>query len=93
MVFIAFRANGITHLGQICDVIVHGRWGEWPEFIEALYYIVPFFVIEWLGRRQEFPLLQLPFPRVLRWILYWALLVGISLSSLDSSTQFIYFQF
>ena len=93
MVFIAFRANGIGHLGQICDVAFHGRWGEWPEFLEALYYIVPFFVIEWLGRRQEFPLQLMPMPRVVRWVVYWGLLVGISLASLDSSMQFIYFQF
>ena len=93
MVFIAFRANGISHLGRICDVIVYGKWAAWPEFLEALYYIIPFFVIEWLGRRQEFPLQQMQFPRVVRWIVYWGLLVGISLASLDTDMQFIYFQF
>ena len=93
MIFIAFRATGIGQLCEIGNVIIHGQWLVWPPFMEALYYIIPFFVIEWLGRRQEFPLMQMRFPRVLRWTIYWGLLLGISLASLDKYTQFIYFQF
>ena len=93
MVFIAFRANGITHLGEVCSEIIRGEWLVWPAFVEAIYYIVPFFVVEWLGRKQEFPLMQLPFPKAVRWIIYWGLLLGIALASLDRNTQFIYFQF
>ena len=93
MVFVAFRANGITHLGEICDVIVNGSWSLRPVFGQPLFYIVPFFIIEWLGRKQEFPIKRLPFPTVVRWILYWALLAGISIASLDHNMQFIYFQF
>jgi len=93
MVFIAFRANGITHLGEICDVIVNGSWSQRPVFGQPVFYIVPFFIIEWLGRRQEFPLERLPFPTVVRWIIYWGLLAGISIASLDRNMQFIYFQF
>ena len=93
MIFIAFRASGIGQLSEIGSVILHGQWLEWPPYMEALYYIIPFFVIEWLGRRQEFPLLKMHFPRVLRWTIYWGLLIGIALASLDKYTQFIYFQF
>ena len=93
MIFIAFRASGIGQLSEIGSVILHGQWLEWPPYMEALYYIIPFFVIEWLGRRQEFPLLKMQFPRVLRWTIYWGLLIGIALASLDKYTQFIYFQF
>ncbi len=93
MVFIAFRANGIAHLGEICDVIVNGSWSIRPVFGQPIFYIVPFFVIEWLGRKQEFPLMRLPFPTAVRWIIYWGLLVGISIASLDRNMQFIYFQF
>ena len=93
MVFIAFRANGIGHLGQICDVVVNGQWRLRPDFAKSIFYIVPFFLIEWVGRKQEFPIKSLPFPTVVRWLLYWGLLVGIALASLDRSTQFIYFQF
>ena len=92
-VFLVFRADGITHLGQICDVMMHGSWLAVPQFIEGIYYIVPFFVIEWLGRHQEFPLEQMRMPRVVRWLIYWGLLAGIAVASLDYSTQFIYFQF
>ena len=93
MIFIAFRASGIGQLSEIGSVILHGQWLEWPPYMEALYYIIPFFVIEWLGRKQEFPLLKMQFPRVLRWTIYWGLLIGIALASLDKYTQFIYFQF
>ena len=93
MVFIAFRAEGVKHLGQICSVIAGGTWLAWPSCLEALYYIVPFFIIEWLGRRQEFPIMRLPFPTIVRWLIYWGLLLGIAMASLDRSTQFIYFQF
>ena len=93
MVFIAFRAEGVKHLGQICSVIGSGAWLAWPACLEAICYIVPFFIIEWLGRRQEFPIMRLPFPTVVRWLIYWGLLLGIALASLDRSTQFIYFQF
>ena len=93
MVFIAFRANGIGHLGSICDVIVNGEWTLLPFFSKMIYYIVPFFIIEWLGRKQEFPLQRLPFPTVVRWLIYWSLLAGISICSLDRNMQFIYFQF
>ena len=93
MVFIAFRAEGIKHLGQICDVIVSGEWLAWPAYAVSVFYIVPFFVIEWLGRKQDFPIMRLPFPTVVRWIIYWGLLLGIALASLDRNMQFIYFQF
>ena len=93
MVFIAFRAEGITHLSEICDVVINGSWRMGLDCGDAICYIVPFFIIEWLGRKQEFPLMRLPMPTVARWILYWVLLAGISISSLDSNTQFIYFQF
>ena len=93
MVFIAFRANSIVHLGEICDVIANGSWRQRPVFGQPLFYMVPFFLIEWLGRKHEFPLERLPFPTVVRWLIYWSLLAGISILSLDRNMQFIYFQF
>ena len=92
-VFLIFRSNGITHLREICDVIVNGSWSVRPVFGQPIFFIVPFFIIEWLGRKQEFPLKRLPFPTVVRWIIYWSLLIGISIASLDRDMQFIYFQF
>ena len=90
---IAFRATDITHLTEILDVMLHTSWLMRPVFGQPLFYMVPFFIIEWLGRRQEFPLERLPFPAPIRWLIYWALVAGISVCSLDRDMQFIYFQF
>ena len=93
MVFIAFRADGISHLAQITGVILNGPWTVRHISALPLLYIVPFFTIEWVGRRHEFPLQRLPFPTIARWLIYWSLLALISIMSLDHNTQFIYFQF
>ena len=93
MVFISFRANNLAHLNEICDVMVNTTWRLRPVFGQPLFYIVPFFIIEWLGRKHEFPLERLPFPTWVRWAIYWTLLIGISILSLDRNMQFIYFQF
>ena len=90
---IAFRAANIAHLGEILDVMLHTSWLVRPIFGQPVFYMVPFFIIEWLGRRQEFPLERLPFPAAVRWLIYWLLTVGISVCSLDRDMQFIYFQF
>ena len=93
IVGISFRANNLAHLNEIIDVILHTTWKLRPVFGQPLFYIVPFFIIEWLGRKHEFPLERLPFPTAVRWIIYWAIVVGISILSLDRNMQFIYFQF
>ncbi len=88
-----FRSHGLWHLTEIVDVLVNGSWRMRPVFGQPIFSIVPFFLIEWLGRRHEFPLAHLPFPRAVRWLLYWVLLAGISIGGLDRDMQFIYFQF
>ncbi len=93
LVGISFRANNLAHLNEIIDVVLHTTWKLRPVFGQPLFYIVPFFVIEWLGRKHEFPLERLPFPTAVRWIIYWAIVIGISILSLDRNMQFIYFQF
>ena len=90
---IAFRAANIAHLGEILDVMLNTSWLVRPTFGQPIFYMVPFFIIEWLGRRQEFPLERMPFPAAVRWLIYWLLTVGISVYSLDRDMQFIYFQF
>ena len=90
---IAFRAANIAHLGEILDVMLNTSWLVRPTFGQPIFYMVPFFIIEWLGRCQEFPLERMPFPAAVRWLIYWLLTVGISVYSLDRDMQFIYFQF
>ena len=104
--FLKFKASPAVFLAA--SVIMVGEiyayfFSWWSELLfmadrgstgyESTMTIVPFFAIEWLGRHQEFPLERMQMPRVPRWIIYWALLAGIALASLDYSTQFIYFQF
>ena len=62
LVGISFRANNLAHLNEIIDVVLHTTWKLRPVFGQPLFYIVPFFIIEWLGRKHEFPLERLPFP-------------------------------
>jgi len=93
LVFLAFRATGIGHLGQIVNTLLHGSWQVLPAGMTSVWFIVPFFVIEWLGRHQEFPLQRLPGSVVVRWGIYWGLLLCIAVASLGRTTQFIYFQF
>ena len=93
MASISFRANGLAHFNEIIDVMFNTTWRYRPVFGQPLYYMIPFFIIEWLGRKHEFPLERLPFPTWVRWLIYWALLMGISIIGLDRNMQFIYFQF
>jgi len=58
-----------------------------------LYLVLPFVVVEWLGRHQEFPIMTLRVPTVVRWTIYWGLLFLIAFYSADKDIQYIYFQF
>ena len=61
--------------------------------ISALYYIVPFMIVEWIGRKQEFPIMNLPKPAIVRWAIYWGLLLIIAFYGASANIQYIYFQF
>ncbi|MCF0182178.1 MAG: MBOAT family protein [Muribaculaceae bacterium] len=60
--FLIFRANNLTQLSDMCHALVHGSWLAVPMGISALEFIVPLAVVDWLGRRHEFPLEHLPMP-------------------------------
>jgi D-alanyl-lipoteichoic acid acyltransferase DltB (MBOAT superfamily) len=93
LVFLAFRSPNISHLQECIGVLLSGSYLSMPVGISALYYIVPFIVVEWLGRKQEFPLAVMPMPAVLRWFIYWALLLLIAFYGASANIQYIYFQF
>jgi len=88
-----FRANNLTHLGEMGHALVYGSWLSVPMGITALCYMVPLAVVEWLGRRQEFPLEHLSMPTWCRWAIYWSLLVLIAYYSTGQQVSYIYFQF
>ena len=60
-----------------------------------LFLILFFFVLEWLGRDQEYAIARLGLKRrrPLRWILYYALTFSILYSMRIEPQQFIYFSF
>lgn len=93
LIFLSFRSPNITHLQECINTLVHGSYLTLPMGITAFYYIIPFVIIEWLGRRQEFPIMTLNMPTILRWVIYWSLLFIIAFYGAKADIQYIYFQF
>lgn len=93
LIFLSFRSPNIAHLQECINTLVHGSYLTLPMGITAFYYIIPFVIIEWLGRRQEFPIMTLNIPTILRWVIYWSLLFIIAFYSAKANIQYIYFQF
>lgn len=90
---VIFRANNLSHLGECLSTFVHGDFLAKPYGLSAFTYIVPFMTVEWLGRKQEFPLQHLNQPVAVRWLIYWILLGAIAYFSMGRNIQYIYFQF
>lgn len=93
LIFLSFRSPNIVHLQECINTLVHGSYLTLPMGITAFYYIIPFVIIEWLGRRQEFPIMTLNMPTILRWVIYWSLLFIIAFYGAKADIQYIYFQF
>ena len=93
LIFLSFRSPNIAHLQECINTLVHGSYLTLPMGITAFYYIIPFVIIEWLGRRQEFPIMTLNMPTILRWVIYWSLLFIIAFYGAKANIQYIYFQF
>ena len=93
LVFLVFRAHSMDHLTDIASTLACGTWLAIPMGVTALYYIVPLTVIDWLGRKHEFPLQHLPMPTWARWAIYWTLLTLIAYYSTGQQINYIYFQF
>lgn len=93
LIFLSFRSPNIAHLQECINSLVHGSYLTLPMGITAFYYIIPFVIIEWLGRRQEFPIMTLNMPTILRWVIYWSLLFIIAFYGAKADIQYIYFQF
>ncbi len=94
-VFVLFRVNDMAHLNEWLGTIVHGNYSlnyvyGWVELVK---YVIPLVVVEWLGRHEEFPLARLPFPTVVRWLIYWTLTALIIFHCHGVDRQYIYFQF
>ena len=91
--FLVFRLSDMTDVADSLRVLAHGDYTARPLGLTAWLFIVPFMLVEWLGRHREFPLQHLPMPAVARWTVYWGLLALITHFSMGHDIQYIYFQF
>jgi alginate O-acetyltransferase complex protein AlgI len=94
--WVFFRSNTV---GQAFNFIsgIFSRFSlDFSEIlpVEIPIFIVLFFIIEWIGRDQEYPLatFALKWPRMIRWVFYCFLILLIYQYS-GTNEQFIYFQF
>lgn len=94
--WIIFRADNITMAFDYIYRIFNASLFTFPATVfgkKALLFIGLLVVIEWLGRRNQYALENVPIKyRAIRWILYYALVMCILLFSGQQET-FIYFQF
>jgi len=102
-----FRAENIGHATKYFYDMLSGliySWGYVQTFdlilskIVLLGVIIIFFIIEWLGREQEYAIAQLglKWKRPLRWAMYFAIIFAIIFAIVilgGKEQQFVYFQF
>jgi D-alanyl-lipoteichoic acid acyltransferase DltB (MBOAT superfamily) len=65
-----------------------------PDFSATVVFILIFFIVEWFGRKHEYPLARFcsAWPKGLRWTFYYAIILAVFWFS-GERQQFIYFQF
>lgn len=96
-----FRAPDVSSLfcwiGNLFDFnMVGGFFAGLPRKIglkDTMMICAVFFSWEWLSRKYRTPLLMLPKFKMLRWIVYLALLIVLFVYMPDTTEEFIYFQF
>jgi alginate O-acetyltransferase complex protein AlgI len=94
--WIFFRAESLTHaLGYLSGLFSASLFSV-PQVspVKMLLIVVPFMMMEWIGREQQFALAHFGqrWPKALRWGFYYLLIIAIFYFT-GSEKQFIYFQF
>lgn len=93
--WIFFRAENLAHAFQYIKGIANSSIFEMPDIrpSDLFVLILMFMVLEWIGRKHEFPLQNILYKnRVLRWAFYIFLILIIIIFS-GKQQEFIYFQF
>ena len=94
--WIFFRADSIHHAFEYIKAIFSKSLFTRPEMTPKtlLLYLAIFVVIEWVGRENQYAIARLGerFPRPIRWMLYYSIVVAIMCLS-GNQQKFIYFQF
>lgn len=94
--WIFFRADNIGHAIRYIEGIFNSSIISFPEYfpIMILMLVLFFFIIEWVGRRQEYAIENMGFQwrKPVRWSFY--LFIAMLIFLFDGNDQvFIYFQF
>lgn len=94
--WIFFRAESISHALQYIKGIFSLSLFTIPALIPKrfLVLVIMFFIVEWLGREQQYGLARvgIKWPRMVRWTLYSLIVLGLLYYS-GTDEPFIYFQF
>ncbi|MDD2961467.1 MAG: MBOAT family protein [Muribaculaceae bacterium] len=94
ILFVIFRCD---NLPEVVNFFSHvsfdpGQWAA-PTGKTPFLYIIPMIIIEWISRRNEFALAVMPQNRILRYGIYWLLLILIIYGTSFESQPYLYFQF
>lgn len=95
MAWIFFRAENLAHAFQYIKGMANNSLFRIPSIrpTDLFALILLFMVIEWIGRKQEFPIQRMFFEhKKLRWSFYIFLILIIIIFS-GQQQEFIYFQF
>lgn len=90
--FAIFRSPSMAYFGEYVAMCCSSTILSLPTGLTAFAYVIPFFVVEWIGRGRRFAIERLPMSAWWRWIIYAALLLVILFANSKPET-FIYFQF
>src|SRR5690606_36730366 len=81
-------AQQVSQFGQLAS-----RHAAYADLDAVLVHLLAFIVVEWVQRRHVHALTLPSWPRVLRWILYTAIIFDILYFQPPEMGAFIYFQF
>jgi alginate O-acetyltransferase complex protein AlgI len=95
LAWIYFRADSITIANSYIMSMFSWSFFTIPTFLynKAVFLILLLLLSEWFTRTKEFPLFNLQLPGVLRWMVYYVIIVMIFLLRQNDYRNFIYFQF
>lgn len=94
--WIFFRSANLSHAISYIDGIFSMSFFTIPDVKlgNKLWFLLPFIIIEWFGREQEYAVSKIEFacPALVRWGFYYTVIIAV-LYFAGTKQQFIYFQF
>lgn len=90
---IVLRSGSLSALRVVISKIFSISFLEAPTGLTPLVPIISMLIMEWLGRRDPFPLKTISKSAVIRWGVYWLSLIIILWTTEIESNGFIYFKF